>query len=196
MSRAQGPTSTMRGFTLIELMIVVVIVAVLAAVAGVAYRKYADSGRTAEAMAMLGEFRAKEEAFRAENSAYLSTTASGEDDFYPALGSCPGSQTEPCPKALPDITTWAGDATLKLWLELGIRPNRSQLYCGYVAVAGAPNQWGLAGTDGKALLGATAPTVAWYYLRASCDNNSTDANNTTFVTAFNNTTVVTENEHE
>src|SRR5262245_35290477 len=73
------------GFTLVELMIVVAILTVLVAVAGTAYRKYMDAGRTAEVYGMLGEFRAKEEAYRAENGVYLSTSTTGETDFYPAL---------------------------------------------------------------------------------------------------------------
>ena len=79
------------GFTLVELMIVVAIIGVLAVVAGTAYRRYMDSGRTAEAMAMLGEIRAKEEAYRAEFSSYTGNWA-----FWQALGINPGKQQLYC----------------------------------------------------------------------------------------------------
>jgi prepilin-type N-terminal cleavage/methylation domain-containing protein len=194
MSRAQGRVGIMRGFTLIELMIVVVIIAVLAAVAIPAYRKYSDSGRTAEAMAMLGEFRAKEEAYRAENNTYLSTDVN-EATYYPVLGNCASGSTEPCPKTIPTASSWSSTPPLDKWLALGITPNHTQLYCGYVAIAGTAGAWGNAGTDGKNMFSNVAPTVNWYYLHASCDNNSSKSQNTTYTTAMNTTSIFTQNDH-
>ena len=183
-----------RAFTLVELMIVVAIVGVLAVVAGTAYRKYMDSNRTSEVMAMLGEFRAKEEAYRAENNAYLSTGAT-ETSFFPALQAA----GEPVAKTVVGApSTWTNNAGTPM---LGINPTRAQLYCGYVAIAGAPNAWGAAGVAGKAVLdptggGATPPGVAWWYVNASCDNDGNSAVNATWVTASTSTSVVSQNEHK
>jgi prepilin-type N-terminal cleavage/methylation domain-containing protein len=52
-----------RGFTLIELMIVVSIMTVLAVTALVAYRKYTATARNAEAMQFLGAVRAAQEGY-------------------------------------------------------------------------------------------------------------------------------------
>src|SRR4051812_43469966 len=130
MSPAQGP-ARMKGFTLIELMIVVVIVGILAVVAGTSYRKYQNKGRTAEVMAMFGEFRAKEEAFRAEFNTYCGSNAANvagcntptdETAYCPALIS-----NEPQPKLVNvPASRPAG------WNLMGINPGKNQLYCGYV----------------------------------------------------------------
>jgi prepilin-type N-terminal cleavage/methylation domain-containing protein len=175
-----------RGFTLIELMIVVTIIAVLTVVAGTAYRKYADAGRTAEVYSLLGDFRAKEEAYRAENSVYLSTTTSGETDYFPVLQ----AHGEPVAK---DATPGAQPAS---WVTLGVNPGKGQLYCGYVAIAGDATGWGVAGTDGKALWSNTQPTTVWWYVHASCDNDGNAALNATFTTGSASTTVVSANEHK
>jgi len=177
-----------RGFTLVELMVAVTIVAVLAGIAGVSYKRYTNKGRTTEVMALIAEIKTKEEAYRAENGAYLSTTNVGEDDFFPAL--IPGS--EPKPKLLG--TPPAG------WTAVGIAPQRSQLYCGYVVVAGPANSFtgptASAGTEGQALFGGTAPTVPWFYIRATCDNDNNNTLNATWITAFNRTTVIDKNENK
>jgi type IV pilus assembly protein PilA len=183
MSRALGRRS-MKGFSLIELMIVVVIVGVLAAVAGVSYRKYSNRSRNVEAMAMLGEFRAKEEAYKTEFNVYLST-ATAETTLYPVLGTCASGQSEPCPKVVTPPAEW---------VSLGINPQRRQLYCGYVAIAGlataAPTG------SGTAMLGTTAPGFPWFFLKAVCDNNATVSANHTFVTASNTTSVSEINENK
>ncbi len=60
-----------KGFTLIELMIVVAIIGILAAIAIPNFRNYQMKAKTAEAKTNLGAIRTSQEAYRAENDAYL-----------------------------------------------------------------------------------------------------------------------------
>jgi prepilin-type N-terminal cleavage/methylation domain-containing protein len=191
------------GFTLIELMIVVAIIGVLAVIAGTAFRRYMDSGRTSEAMAMLGEIRAKEEAYRAEFSTYYGWSGGSElsVNALPAVDNTTcfsGGNKEPCPKPVP-ATSWTG--TWLNWQQLGINAPKTQLTCGYVvnygsgtggAGAGFPS-----GTLGSNILGSNALNVPWWYAVAICDNdgNPTTAN-ATFTTAYNTTNVSAQNEHQ
>ncbi|HEX4333673.1 MAG TPA: type IV pilin protein [Usitatibacter sp.] len=75
-------SSRQRGFTLIEVMIVVVIVAILAAIAIPNYRDYITRGRIVEATGGLGDARNKMEQFFQDNRTYptgcqISPTAPG-----------------------------------------------------------------------------------------------------------------------
>src|SRR5258708_31139097 len=72
-----------RGFTLVELMIVVVILGVLAAIATVGYRKWIGRARSGEAIAMLAEMSSKEQSYKLEFASYLPLRA----DNKPALPS-------------------------------------------------------------------------------------------------------------
>jgi type IV pilus assembly protein PilE len=180
-------TRSTRGFTLVELMIVVAIISVLAVVAGTAYRRYMDSARTTEAFAMLGEIRMKEEAYRAERSMYAGW--SSDEALSSGFPVVDGATKEPCYK---DITT--GMPTN--WTALGINPSKSRLQCGYNVLAGAPST-GTLGTMGQGILGGSSPPATpWWYAVATCDNDGVTTKNATFTTGFNTTVVSAQNEHQ
>jgi type IV pilus assembly protein PilE len=67
---AKTRSSAARGFTLIEVMIVVAIVAILAAVALPAYGDYVRRGQLPEAFAAMSNFRARFEQYYQDNRAY------------------------------------------------------------------------------------------------------------------------------
>lgn len=172
-----------RGFTLVELMIVVVIVATLSFVAGFAYKKYMATARKSEVVAVFAEIRAKEETYRAEFSSYYGTSGS-DVSFYPALGSCPAGANEPCAK------TW--NPPPAQWLSLNLNPGKPQLYCGYVVVAGAANV-APAGSYGAASFNNQTPNTPWWYVVATCDNDGKGAPNAIFVTTSERDTVFEQN---
>ena len=66
---------TQRGFTLIELMIVVVVVAILAAVAVPSYTEYVTRGRIPDATSNLATKRVKIEQFYQDNRTYAAVSS-------------------------------------------------------------------------------------------------------------------------
>ncbi len=73
---------TRRGFTLLELLMVVIIVGILAAIALPRYFKTAEKSRSAEAIAILGQIRTSEVRYLAENPASYGTLT--QIDFDPS----------------------------------------------------------------------------------------------------------------
>ena len=63
-----------KGFTLMELMVVVVIIGVLAVVAMFSYKKIQQSARKSDAISLLGEIKTKQEVFFDTYSTYESST--------------------------------------------------------------------------------------------------------------------------
>ncbi|TBR15250.1 prepilin-type N-terminal cleavage/methylation domain-containing protein [bacterium] len=62
-----------KGFTLIELIVVIIIVGILAMIGFSQYSKVVEKGRTAEAKSVLGSLRTAEAAYSLENGAYTAT---------------------------------------------------------------------------------------------------------------------------
>ena len=161
-----------RGFSLVELMIVVVIIGILAAISVVGYRKYIARARLSEATAMLAEFAAKEQLYFLENGQYMEAHNSGAAS-YPSANE---DATEFWPQnpnlAFDSARTPAAVAPLPAsWRALGVRPRWQQLYCTYMVNAGAPSNL-LRGTVGPTLWPATTPNgpaVPWFYAMAACN---------------------------
>jgi prepilin-type N-terminal cleavage/methylation domain-containing protein len=64
-----------KGFTLLELLIVVIIIGILAGLGIPQYMKAVERGRTAEAKAVLSQIRTAEEAYRAKYNTYTADLA-------------------------------------------------------------------------------------------------------------------------
>lgn len=79
-----------KGFTLLELLMVVIIIGVLATIALPQYLKFSEKARTSEALSILGQLRASEMRYYAQYSTY--TTSFGALDFDPtAVGALRGT---------------------------------------------------------------------------------------------------------
>jgi prepilin-type N-terminal cleavage/methylation domain-containing protein len=71
-----------RGFTLIELMIVVVIIGILATVAVQSYKRFTYRARVQEAIALLGDIKIKQETYYQTYHRYVSSGVS-DSDWWP-----------------------------------------------------------------------------------------------------------------
>lgn len=150
-----------RGFTLVEMMLVVTLVGVLAALAVYGVRKYIYSSKTGEALDMIRAIKTAQETYRSETFTYLNVSTSFDaalSNFYPT--SSPGRS----------VTAWGGgDETLSSrWKTLGVWPSAPVNYT-YATVAGA------AGTAPAAPLFTVGnwPSAAtgqpWYVVMAAGD---------------------------
>ncbi|WP_437683719.1 type IV pilin protein [Sorangium sp. So ce131] len=72
-----------RGFTLVELLVVVAMVGVLAALGLVGYRKYMNAAGMGEPKAVMQSIRGAEESYKAEMLVYLDCSGT-LDDWYPS----------------------------------------------------------------------------------------------------------------
>ena len=103
-----------RGFTLIELMIVVAIIGILAAVAIPAFMDYMKKSKKTEAALQLNKIMKNDKVYYITNAAFVAGTA----------GVLPGADGGACPAKFP-VVNWAGDA---VWSALDFQIDEPNLF--------------------------------------------------------------------
>jgi type IV pilus assembly protein PilA len=172
-----------RGFTLVEMMIVVVIVGVLATLAVVGYRQIVQSSHVSEATSMVQNIRVAQEAFHSETQQYapvsscIPTKLTG--GWYPAdpvYGVMTGWG------AAFSLSSGCNSVAAYPWTVLPVHVDGPVLF-GYASMAGLagvnPTSIGVPNNitvNGASLTFPTAPPTEWYVITAvaDLDGNSND----------------------
>jgi prepilin-type N-terminal cleavage/methylation domain-containing protein len=153
------PNACERGFTLVELMVVVAITGVLATLATYGVRKYVLEAKKAEASSMLVQIRAAEEAYKDEAFEYLG--AGNFDVWNPTSRPSDGKRS------------WDLDPTNTMrtgvFNPLGVRPDGPVAYS-YAVVAGLAGG-AIPGIPTARTFSFPTPTGPFYIAMAKADLN-------------------------
>jgi len=176
-----------RGFTLVELMIVVLIIGVLASLAIYSVRSYVQASKTAEAREVIGSIKAGEEAYFDETFRYLGVTG-GVDTYHPI------TSTDGRIKA--DWSNTGCSGCLDNFRTLGVQVNAPVAFR-YGVAAGST---GLAGLSlGASVSGtpfANAPASPYYVVKAISDLNGDTGKKTVLLSSNFSAEIYSENSGE
>ncbi len=178
-----------RGFTLIELAVVVVIVGVLAVLAVVGYRKMIDSSRVTEGSHMVQAIRVAQETYHSETGRYYNAGWSKLCPHNVAV-SAPPTKTK-----MNWAPTCSSDGGTSTWAPLPVHTDGPVMF-GYVTQAGTINNAGSATPAlpttlaGATIAPGTLPNNADYYVvgaAADVDGDGSSGRNTVIIgSSFSN----------
>jgi type IV pilus assembly protein PilA len=174
-----------KGFTLVELMVVVAVLGVLSAIAIVSYQRYAQRAKVTEAYNLLGMIRMRQESYRSEFSQYCDVSGAGGTS-----GAMP-STTQPA--SAPGRTAADWGTPPNEWIALGVRPT-GPVYFRYAAVAGNPGV--VPGFGGGLGYSASPNQDAWWAAHAYGDLDGDGTRSTFEAFSMNNGVWVSPSEIE